>query len=443
MSGPAKRVVIIGGGFASYYAAQELQKHAGRYFDVTLISFTNFLLFTPMLHEIAASDLEPTDIIVSLKRVLPRIHVLTAEAVGLDVEKRTVDMVHGPNRHRHQIGYDYLVLGPGSISNYFDLPGVEENSITMKTLDDAFYLRNHIVQQLESANLDAETENPGNLNFVVCGGGFAGVETVGAMTDFLEEAASRYPDLRGRKIRTVLLHGGDKLLPELGGSLGAYAQTKLCGRGVEVLMNSSVTGYINGCVVYRDAAGEHEIPAKTLVWTAGVRPSPLIEQLPVKKEKSRLLTNPTLDLPDHPEIFAVGDCAAVPHPDKPGTFYGPTAQNALRQGIAAARNLLARHTGKQMSPFRYRELGQLAAIGQRDGVANLMGIRFSGPIAWWFWRTVYLYKLPSLSKKVRVLTNWTFDLFLPKDPIEFHFPRIPLMDRPFAAEPEARTAAEQ
>ncbi|MBC7928609.1 MAG: NAD(P)/FAD-dependent oxidoreductase [Bryobacteraceae bacterium] len=437
MSQETKRVVIVGGGFAGFYAARELDKHVGPDLTVTLISETNFLLFTPMLHEIAASDLEPSDIIVSLNRVLPRVKVLAGRATSLDINRRILQATHGPQNHSHEIPYDYLILAPGSISNFFNLPGIEENCITMKVLEDSFYLRNHMVEQLEAANFDSDGAGSCGLTFVVCGGGFAGVETIGAMTDFLREAAGQYAEMQDRKIRTVLIHGGDKLLPELGGNLGDYAQKKLTERGVEVLINSRVTAFRNGAVVYKDAQGEHEIKTGTLVWTAGVRTAPLIEPLDLKKEKSRLLTNATLDLPDHPEIFAIGDCAAIPHPEKPGQFYGPTAQNALRQGTTAGKNVLARLQGRALKPFHFHEQGQLAAIGQRVGVANVLGVKFSGFFAWFLWRTVYLWKLPTISKKLRVLTNWTFDLFLAKDTVHFNMPRVPQMDRPRVQ--EART----
>ncbi len=430
------RVLVLGGGFAGWYAARTLAEAVPSTpgLDVTLVDCEDFLLFTPMLHEVAASDVDPTDIVVPLLSRNSRVHFAKGEIKEIDLANKRVTVVDPLSGQAHALEGEFLVLALGATSNFYDLPGVEENAITMKALEDAFYLRSHIIRRLEGAALEGFERSAASLTFVVCGGGFAGVETVGAMVDFLEGATQIHPKtLRREMIHTVLLHAGPELLPELGTSLGAYARQKLRERGVEVQVATKVTGYQDGAVMFEKDGVEHRIPTNTLVWTAGVKPSPVLATLPAQKVKGRLLTTPSLELPEWPGVYAVGDCAAIPHPGRPGKFYGTTAQNGLREGRRAARNILRARRGQTLLPFRYRELGQLAAIGQRRGVANVLGFHFSGFLAWWMWRMVYLWKLPGLSKKVRVAFDWTLDIFLPKDRVTFHPPRVPAMDRPRSA----------
>ena len=430
------RVLVLGGGFAGYYAARKLGKlrKAGVPLEVTLVSGENFLLFTPMLHEVAASDVDPSNIVVPLRKYLPGVNVAIAQVQAIELKKKEVTVVHGPQAHRHSLSYDYLLIALGSVTNFHNLPGVEENSITMKSLEDAFYLRNHMIRELERAELDAgQGIASKTLTFTVCGGGFAGVETVGAMMDFLQDATAFYPHLRRDMIRVVLVHSGPQLLPELGGRLGVYAHKKLCQRGVGVRLDAAVHGFRDGAVLVSENGAETAIRTNTVVWTAGVMPAAVVEGLPCASEKGRLVTKPTMELAERSGVYAVGDCAAIPRPGCPSEYYGPTAQNAMRQGELAASNILAAIRGRPQRPFAYRELGQLAAIGNRRGVAKVLGVQFSGILAWWFWRTVYLYKLPGFQKKLRVALDWTLDIVFSKDIIQFRTPRIPAMDRPVTA----------
>jgi NADH dehydrogenase len=435
----------LGGGFAGYYAIRKLQRLLGSRRDIefTLISGENFLLFTPLLHEVAASDVDPSNIVAPLHKYLRGIQVLVGQVQAIDLANKTVTVVHGPQAHRHLLSYDYLVIALGSVSNFHHLPGVEENSITMKSLEDAFYLRNHMIRQLELAQFDGDGGSASStLTFVVCGGGFAGVETVGAMMDFLHAATKFYPSLQPRMIRMVLVHAGGELLPELGGTLGIYALEKLKERGVEVMLDAAVQGFREGAAWIKNSRREIAIGTNTLVWTAGVMPAPAIQELSCEKEKGRLLTKPTTELLSWPGVFAVGDCAAIPRPGRAGEYYGPTAQNALRQGELAARNIVAAIAGGIQRPFTYRELGQLASIGNRRGVAHVLGFRFSGFLAWWFWRTVYLYKLPGFQKKFRVALDWTLDVLFSKDVVQFRPPRVPINVRPMA-QPETPNESER
>jgi NADH:ubiquinone reductase (H+-translocating) len=263
------------------------------------------------------------------------------------------------------------------------------------------------------------------LTFVVAGGGFAGVETIASLNDFVREALRFYPNLREEFLRVVLVHPGAVILPELGENLGAYAQRKLAARQVEIRINTRVTGVSERGVELSDGSA---ILTKTLVWTAGTSPNPLLEMLPCSKERGRLLVNEFLEVPDWPGVWALGDCALVPD-RQTGKFCPPTAQHALREGKVLAENLVVTVRGGRKKPFVFTTIGQLASIGRRTGVANIMGVNFSGFLAWWLWRTIYLSKLPRFEKKVRVALDWTLDLLFSKDLVPFVTLRAPTMSR--------------
>ncbi|TMF87381.1 MAG: NAD(P)/FAD-dependent oxidoreductase, partial [Chloroflexi bacterium] len=243
------------------------------------------------------------------------------------------------------------------------------------------------------------------------GGGFAGVETVGAINDLVHEALRYYPQLAPQEVRVVLVHPGEVVLPELGEKLGRYAQQKLVDRGVEVRPRTKVTSYINALVAI--SSGE-AVPAVTLIWTAGVTPNPVIARLPCKTEKGRVVVDEFLEVPGFAGLWAMGDCAAVPDA-KTGVLQPPTAQHALRQARHTAKNIETVLGGRQKRPFRFSTLGQLASIGHRHGVANILGMNFSGFIAWLLWRSVYLLKLPRLAKKTRVALSWLLEMIFSKD----------------------------
>jgi NADH:ubiquinone reductase (H+-translocating) len=407
-------IVIAGGGFAGLYAAMHLDRTLARagHARVVLISRENFLLFTPMLHEVAAGDLHPGDIVTSLRRILRHVEVVEAEVDGIDLRARTVSCVAGLGDVHCEFAFDHLLLALGSEPNFFDMAGVREWATTMKTLGDATLLRNGMVGLLETAALQGdESARRQLLTFVIAGGGFAGVETTGAVNDFLRESAAYYPSIRTAEIRVVLVHPGRFVLPELGEELGTYAERKLRERKVEILKGVHVAGYDGATVELSDGTS---VPAATLVWTAGVKSSAVIESLACEKERGRLRVNEFLAVPGVSGLWAAGDCAAVPDPTT-GTWCPPTAQHGMRQGVAAAKNIERTIVGGSLEPFRYRTLGLLASIGHHTGVAMLLGLKFSGFFAWWLWRTVYIAKLPGLAKKLRVVVGWTLDLFFGRD----------------------------
>ena len=381
--------------------------------EVCLVSRDNFFLFTPMLHEIAASDLEITNIVNPLRKLLRKVEVVVGEVNEIDLPNKRVSISHGYRKHSLQIDYDHLVIALGSITNFYDLPGFAELALAMKSLPDAIQLRAQIVRHLEEANSECNPiDRQSLLTFIVAGGGFAGVETVAALNDFVREALPFYPNLCEGMLRVMLVHSGPVILPELGESLGRYAQKVLAERGVQIRLNTRLKSMTENNV---SLAYNVPIPCRTLVWTAGTVPSPLISSLPCAKERGRIVVNQFLGVPDWPDVWAVGDCAFVPDIRNPGKSHPPTAQHAIREGKVVAQNIAAALLGRPLKSFSFKTIGLLASIGRRTGVARVFGFNFSGFFAWWMWRTIYLSKLPGLDKKVRVAFDWTLDLLFPKD----------------------------
>jgi len=414
------RIIILGGGFGGLYAAIELEKSLARRDDieVLLVNRDNFFLFTPMLHEVAASDLDMTHIVNPIRKLLKRVKFFCGDVESIDLHNRRVNVWHGDEHHPHELEYDHLIIGLGCVTNFYDLPGVAETAMTMKSLGDAIDLRNRIIGNLEEADFECcASLREQLLTFVVAGGGFAGVETAASIHDFVCEALPFYPNLSEGQIRVVLVHSGSVVLPELSEKLGAYAQNKMKKRGMDVRTGVRVAQFTDNHVQLTDGS---RIKSCVLVWTAGTSPNPLLADLPCGLERGRVKVNEFLEAPHWPGVWALGDCAVVPNP-KTGKPHPPTAQHAIREGRALARNLIAsiNNTPQHKRAFRFTTLGQLASLGRRTGVANILGINFSGFIAWWLWRTIYLMKLPRFEKKFRVAMDWTLDLFFTKDLVQF------------------------
>ena len=413
-----KHVVILGGGFGGVYAAIEFEKTLARDSNicVTLVNRENFFLFTPMLHEVASGDLDMTNIVNPIRKLLRRVEFFHGEVESIDLVQRQISLIHGDTRHGHTLPYDHLVLAFGSITNFYGLPGLAERALTMKTLGDAIYLRNRMIAHLEEANFEcAAPERKPLLTFVVAGGGFAGLETIAGMNDFLRDALPFYPNLRPDMLRLVLVHSGPVIHPELGQQLGRYAHEKLSARGVEIRTNVKVVEMSDLEVRLSDGT---DITTSTLVWTAGTAPNPLLATLPCKTKGGRLLVNDSLEVPDWPGVWALGDCALIPD-QLTGGYHPPTGQHAMREARVAAYNVTAAFRGTAKQPFRFKTIGLLAAIGRRTGVARILGFNFSGVIAWSLWRAIYLSKLPRIEKKVRVVLDWMLDLIFSKDLVQF------------------------
>jgi NADH dehydrogenase len=422
------RIVILGGGFGGLSAARELERRLPRTstVEITLVNRENFFLFTPMLHEVAASDLDLATIVSPLRRLLRRTRLFIGTVEDIDADAQTVTVAHAGGQHRHDLPYDHLIVALGAVTNFFGLSGLAERALTMKSLGDAIELRNQLIAQLEEADFECASDVRGPLlTVLVAGGGFAGVETVAAVNDFVREAVRFYPNITQHDVRVVVVHPGSFLLPELGEELGRYTQARLAERGVEVVLNTKVSRFDGTRTVLSNGM---ELDARTVVWTAGISANPMLDCIPCERSRGRLVVNEYLQSPDRPNVWAVGDCASIADPAT-GQTYPPTAQHALREGACVARNIVAELSGKPKTAFSFSTIGLLAAIGRRTGVANILGLKFSGFIAWWLWRTIYLAKLPRLEKKVRVALEWTLDVLFAKDLVQFGTRRAPTISR--------------
>jgi NADH dehydrogenase len=408
------RILILGGGFAGLETARYLDSTAAKRSDVevTLLSRDNFTLFTPMLDEVAAGDLEPAHICNPHRKLLRHVAVLNGEIKAIDLAARQVTISYGISAFIRELPFDHLVLALGSETNYFRTPGVAEHALGIKTLGDAVMLRAAVIAMLEAASVELDPRRRKRmLTFVVAGGGFAGVETVGAINDLARESLPHYGRVDPREVRVVLIHSGKVILPELGEALGHYTQEKLRDRQVEIKLGTKVIAYAEGTVGCSDGEA---IPADMLVWAAGVSPSPILRGIPCELQKGRVVVDSALEVSGFSGVWAVGDCAAVIDPAS-NLPYPPTAQHAMREGRHAARNICARLQGERTIPFKYKAPGQLATIGRRTGVARIFGLNFSGLVGWILWRTIYLMKLPRLEKKLRVGLQWALDVVFERD----------------------------
>jgi NADH dehydrogenase len=423
----AKRIVILGGGFAGMKTAESLehQFQHDRSVGITLISETNALLFTPMLAEVAGSSLEPSHISTPLRSSLPRTNFIRATVETIDLEKRIVKLVADPSRADRgprEIPYDQMVLALGATSNYLGMTNVQKYALDFKSLLDAIRVRNRVIEMFERADGETNPELRRRLlTFVVAGGGFAGVELAGALNDFGRGILADYPNLKPEDLNVVLVHSREHILPELSESLGRYAQEKMAARGVIFRLNARLKDFQPGVVLLSDG----EIPAETLVWTAGTAPNPLLRVLPVERDKrGAVIVESTLAVKDHPGVWALGDCAAVTD-SVTGKPCPPTAQFALREAPVLAKNIHAFWEGRPLRPFHFDSLGSLCVVGHQTACAELSipfarakSVRFSGLLAWAMWRGIYLAKLPGLERKIRVLMDWTVELFFPRDIVQ-------------------------
>lgn len=416
-----KRIVILGGGFGGLYAALSLDRTVARHPDVEvlLIDQQNFLVFTPMLHEVAAGSLDPSSIAVPIRQALRHVKLCQAEVAGVDFEARTVTAAFGLGRKR-TIRFDHLLIAVGSQTRF--PPGLRQHVHGMKTIQDALLLRNWLIGLLERAEIEEDPELRRTLlTIVVAGGGFSGVETIGAINDFLRDVARHYPSASAVLPAPVLVEPHGRLLPEFEPALGAYAESRLRAAGIDVRSRTKVGGFDGRTLSLQASDGAQagsSLAARTLIWTAGIAPSPLIESLPLQKERGRIVVDANMAVPGLENVWACGDCAAVPDPA--GKPYPSTAQHAIRQGLHVGTNIAAAVQGRpgKIRPFRFKMLGQFAAIGRRRAVASLFGLRFSGFGAWLMWCGAYLLKLPHLDRKIRVLLQWGLDVVFPRDPVQ-------------------------
>jgi NADH dehydrogenase len=389
--------------------------------DVTLVSDSNYLLFTPMLAEVASGALEARHISAPVRASATHTRFRHGRVEQVDPISRTVHLADRAGT----ISYDHLVLAVGSVPHTFGLPGIEQHAWTLKNLSDATRLRDHVIGLLERAEQEPDPgERRRLLTFVVAGAGFAGTETIAELYDLVYGVIRFYPAIGQQDARFVLVHPGDRILPELGPDLGAFAQERLEARGIEFRAGVRVAEATADRVQLSD--GEY-ISATTFVWTAGNRPAPLVADLP-GAEGRPLRTDPQLRVAGLEGVWAVGDCARIPDVTRDGAYHPPTAQHALREGKAVAANIVASISGREPGTFRFRAIGLLVALGHRTAAGEVRGIRFSGLTAWFLWRGVYLAKLPGAEKRVRVFFDWLLDLAFPRDIVVTTAGKSPVSD---------------
>ncbi len=408
------RVLIVGGGFAGVTVAQQLERLLSRgAAEIHLVSQENYFLFQPMLPEVAGGSIEAHHILGPLRQLCPRTTVTVGQARSIDLERKTLSVSHGPREAETIIPYDMLVLAVGSVTNFSELTGMAQHALGLKTVGDALYLRNHVIAMLEEADVETDpTRRHELLTFIVVGGGFSGVETVAQVNDFVREAARHYHRINPAEIRVMLLHALDRILPELTEGLARVAHRHLERRGVEVWVNRALQA-----VTEREAILDknESVPTCTLVATIGAATNPLVASLGVEKDqRGRVVVTPELEVLGQNGVWALGDCAAVPNKAS-GALAPPTAQFAQREGKLVAKNVVAAIRGGRKAAFSYPGLGQFVSLGRRSAVAEIVRFKFSGFLAWFLWRTVYLSKLPTAARKTRVALDWTLDLLFGRD----------------------------
>jgi NADH dehydrogenase len=423
----SKRVVIVGGGFAGFEAARALRKtvsKSGSDIEIVLVNPTDYFLYLPLLPEVAAAVVDPRRVTVSLPAALPgvRLALGTVHTVDLDSRKITYTDPEGGER---SLDYDRLVLAAGSVNKLLPIPGVTEHAHGFRSVPEALYLRDHVIRQIElAANADDQAERDARCTFVVVGAGYTGTEVAAQGPLFTKAVVARHPELRDQEIRWLLLDIAPKVLPELNPRLSRTADKVLRSRGVEVRMGDTVeeataTGV---CLKSGDV-----VSTRTLVWCVGVRPDPLVEETGLATHKGRLVTEPTLVVPGHPEVFACGDAAAVPDLTRPGEVTAMTAQHATRQGKLAGRNVFASLNGDRLRTYKHHDLGFVVDLGGGQAAANPLRIPLGGFPARVVTRAYHLAAMPG--NRIRTAVDWALDALLGRQSVQLGLvrgPHVPL-----------------
>jgi NADH:ubiquinone reductase (H+-translocating) len=411
-------IVIAGGGFGGYYAARTLERvlppHSAR---VTLVNDVNFLLYTPLLPGAAAGTLEPRHVVVPLREQLRTTDLWLGRVSGAEPAHNclTVDSL---DRRRHHLRYDQLIVALGSISRTLPIPGLVEHAIGFKTLSEAIALRNRVLWQLEIAETIPDAEQRAEyLTFVFVGAGYAGLEGLAELQDFMSDVIDLYPRCRVQGMRFVLVEAQERVMPEVAPDLAAFAERELRGRGIEIRTGTTIEEVTARTVRLR---GGEVIPTRTVAWTAGVKPPPVVARLGLPlTDAGRIDVDQTMRVRDHMNVWAIGDAAAVPDPARKGQPSPPTAQHAIRQGRRVARNVAAElGASGRVKPFRYRTLGVFVDMGRHQAVASTMGIKWRGFPAWFLARTYHLANMPGMRRKLRLVTDWTVSLLFDRDTSE-------------------------
>ncbi len=408
------KVVIIGGGFSGVYAARMLSKAKDAAIEIELICDRNYFVFQPLLPEVAAGTINSQDAVTPLRLLLPNVKVRLAEVIDIDFESKQVKILQGRRRIPQLIGYEHVVLASGQITDLSRLPGFSDHSLTMKDLSDAYKLRNQIIKCLEMADVTEFADIKRRaLTFVVAGGGFSGVETMGELVEMVHRTRKLYPGIGAEEVRFVLIQRGNRLLPELPEKLSDYAHRKLAARGVEIRCNTALTE-ATATAVY-SGTGE-AIETSTLVTTIGNGPAPFVKHLSLPLQGGKIVVDRNLSVKGYCDVWALGDIALIPLADGKN-FAPPTAQYAMREAQLVSYNIQRCMEGHQTREFNYTPRGMLASLGNYTGVAQFFNFTVTGLPAWLIWRAFYISMLPGFSTRLRVSLNWLFDYFMPRSTV--------------------------
>ncbi|HET9654099.1 MAG TPA: NAD(P)/FAD-dependent oxidoreductase [Kineosporiaceae bacterium] len=408
------RILILGGGYVGLYTALRLQSRlkAGEA-TITVVEPRSYMTYQPFLPEASAGSLSPRHVVVPLRRVLKRCEVINARVVGLDHHRRMarLDPVEGPE---YDLPYDIVVVALGSVARTLPIPGLADEAVGFKTIEEAIYLRNQVLTCLDLAE---STPDPARrrraLTFVFVGGGYAGVEALAELEDLARDATRYYRTITPRDLRFVLVEATDRILPEVGPDMGEYTLLQLSERNIDVRLRTRLESCVGGEVVLSDGA---TFESDTVVWTAGVKPNPVLGHLDLPlDEKGRLRCRADLRVDGVEGAWGAGDTAAVPDLTRPGEFCGPSAQHAVRQARRLGDNIVATLRGEQVVEYRHAYAGSVASLGLHKGVAQVYGIKLKGLPAWFMHRTYHLSRVPTFNRKMRVVADWTLALFFKRE----------------------------
>lgn len=408
------RVVILGGGYGGVYTALGLQKEARKgLIHLSIVSRDNFFLAQPMLAEVVSGSIEPSHIISPIRRLCPKSNFHQAEIEDIDLDRRLVVIRYRGQANYQYIPFDHLVLAVGATTDLSWSPGVAAHSFGFKTLGDAIALRNHLIAVLEKANVESDLNRKRDLlTFVVAGGGYTGVEVSAEINDFVKEASQSYQNVQPASIKVVLLQGSSRILPELDGASACFSHRVLQRKGIEIKLDARIVDATSESVTLKDGSS---IPTRTLIAAIGSVENPLLENISCQKDhRGRLVVDSTLAVLGHPNVWSLGDCAAIPD-GVSGQVCPPTAQCAIRSAKLLAKNIMATISGKSVKPFAYKDRGVFVPLGRFSGTAHVMGFNVSGFWAWWMYRTFFLLQLPRLKRKIQVLIDWSLELIFSRD----------------------------